>query len=165
LTGTAFAGAAAVAFGGVQATSFSVDSPTQITVTVPDGAVTGPIAVTGPTGTGTGAAPFTVMFAPTVSLRPGGLKSGAMTLGRTVTATGNVTPSSLAGRAVTLTVQVKMLGRWVKAKTGSATISSRATYTWKYKPAKKGAYRMQAAIAPRATNASATTAWLTFKVR
>jgi hypothetical protein len=165
LTGTAFAGAAAVAFGGVQATSFRVDSPTQITVTVPDGAASGPIAVTGPTGTGTSAAPFTAMFAPTVTLGLSGPKSGAMNLGKTVTATGKVTPSSLAGRTVTLTVQVKMFGRWVKAKTGSATISSRATYTWKYKPAKKGAYRMQATIAARATNTAATTVWLTFKVR
>src|SRR6266508_3652342 len=45
ITGTAFTGATAVRFGGVRA-SFVVNSATQITATVPVGAVTGKISVT-----------------------------------------------------------------------------------------------------------------------
>jgi hypothetical protein len=60
ITGTAFTGATAVRFGGVRA-SFAVNSATQITATVPVGAVTGKISVTTPGGTGTSAAKFTVV--------------------------------------------------------------------------------------------------------
>ncbi|MGH3372870.1 MAG: IPT/TIG domain-containing protein [Nocardioidaceae bacterium] len=60
ITGAAFTGATAVRFGGVRA-SFVVNSATQITATVPVGAVTGKISVTTPGGTGTSAAQFTVV--------------------------------------------------------------------------------------------------------
>ena len=45
ITGTSFTGATKVTFGGVKATTFSVDSDTQITATVPTGAKTGKIQV------------------------------------------------------------------------------------------------------------------------
>jgi large repetitive protein len=60
ITGTAFTGATAVRFGGVRA-SFVVNSATQITATVPVGAVTGKISVTTAGGTGTSAMNFTVV--------------------------------------------------------------------------------------------------------
>jgi hypothetical protein len=60
ITGTAFTGATAVRFGGVRA-SFAVNSATQITATVPVGAVTGKISITTPGGTGTSAMNFTVV--------------------------------------------------------------------------------------------------------
>jgi len=60
ITGTAFTGATAVRFGGVGA-SFAVTSATQITATVPVGAVTGKISVTTPAGTATSATNFTVL--------------------------------------------------------------------------------------------------------
>jgi hypothetical protein len=60
ITGTAFTGATAVRFGGVLA-SFTVNSATQITATVPVGAVTGKISVTTAGGTGTSATNFTVV--------------------------------------------------------------------------------------------------------
>jgi uncharacterized repeat protein (TIGR03803 family) len=60
ITGTGLTGATKVTFGGVAATTFAVDSSTQITATVPTGAVTGKISVTTPGGTIASAASFTV---------------------------------------------------------------------------------------------------------
>lgn len=65
VTGTAFTGATAVTFGGVNATSFTVNSPTSISAVAPPhaaGAVA--IAVTTSNGTGTGASLFTYTGAP-----------------------------------------------------------------------------------------------------
>ena len=62
ITGTAFSGAMVVAFAGTNATSFTVDSDTQITTTVPQGATSGPIAVTTPGGTTISAANYTVLM-------------------------------------------------------------------------------------------------------
>ena len=59
LTGTNFTGATSVKFNGTAAT-FSVDSATQISTSVPSGATTGTISVTTPGGTATSASSFTV---------------------------------------------------------------------------------------------------------
>jgi len=61
ITGTSFTGATGVAFGGVAATAFSVNSDTQITATVPTGAKTGKISVKTPGGTATSSGTFTVL--------------------------------------------------------------------------------------------------------
>jgi hypothetical protein len=60
INGTGFTGATGVAFGSGQATDFTVDSDTQITATVPLGANTAKVKVTGPGGTGTSATNFKV---------------------------------------------------------------------------------------------------------
>jgi len=62
ITGAHFTGATSVTFSGVDA-AFAVDSDTQITTTVPDGALTGPLVVTTPAGSGS--APFKVL--PTIT--------------------------------------------------------------------------------------------------
>ena len=66
ITGTTFSGATGVAFGGVAATVFTVNSATQITATVPAGAATGRVRVTTPAGFGDSAADFTVVAAPVI---------------------------------------------------------------------------------------------------
>ena len=70
ITGSGFTGATRVAFNRVAA-SFSVNSDTHITATVPDGATTGQISVTTPSGTGWSFSrtPFTVdsTGAPTIT--------------------------------------------------------------------------------------------------
>ncbi|OGX87258.1 hypothetical protein BEN47_11365 [Hymenobacter lapidarius] len=67
LTGTGFANATTVQFNGIFAPVFTVNSATQITVTVPPGAVSGPIAVTTATGTGVSAGSFVVIPAPVIT--------------------------------------------------------------------------------------------------
>ncbi|WP_208749435.1 beta strand repeat-containing protein, partial [Flavobacterium zhairuonense] len=68
ITGTNFTGATAVTFyNGVAAGTYSVNSSTQITATVPSGAATGVIKVTTSGGTATSAGSFTVNSAPTTS--------------------------------------------------------------------------------------------------
>ena len=51
ITGYGFTGTTRVSFGTVDAITYSVDSNTQITATVPDGAITAPITVVAPGGT------------------------------------------------------------------------------------------------------------------
>ena len=60
ITGTNLTGATSVKFNGVNATSFTVNSATQITAVVPATATTGLIAVTTPGGTATSTNDFTV---------------------------------------------------------------------------------------------------------
>jgi hypothetical protein len=167
LTGTGFTGATAVTFNGHAAT-FTVNSDTQTTATAPVGASTGKIAVATPGGTATSAASFTVTagtVTPKLTLRLSGLTSGALKLGKRVTAKGIVTPSSLAGGNVTLTVQRKQGGKWLKVTSMVRTIRASGAYRATYKPAKKGAYRARATIAKTAAHTAARTAWRTFAVK
>jgi uncharacterized protein (TIGR03437 family) len=60
ITGESFTRATSVTFGGVKATSFTVNSDEQITATVPSGAKTGKIDVNTPGGTAVSAGTFTV---------------------------------------------------------------------------------------------------------
>jgi hypothetical protein len=94
-----------------------------------------------------------------------GLKSGAIKLGKSVTAKGAVTPSSLAGSKAKLTAQQRKGAKWVKVKSYAVTISTGGVNSWKYKPPKKGSYPIQAAIAKTSTHAAAASKWLTFKVK
>jgi hypothetical protein len=95
LHGSGFTGATAVDFRGAAA-DFIVDSDTQITATVPKGAGSGPISVTGPGGSATSAASFTVYPAPILTkVHPGAGKRGAL---------------------------VSVVGKWFGAKRGTAFV-------------------------------------------
>jgi uncharacterized repeat protein (TIGR03803 family) len=61
ITGTGLSQATTVTFGGVKASAFEVNSATQVTATVPAGAITGKIKITTPSGTAASAATFTVI--------------------------------------------------------------------------------------------------------
>jgi len=106
-----------------------------------------------------------VVVAPKLTLKLSGLRSSTLRFGRLVTATGVVTPTSLAGGKVTLSVQRLRNGHWLTVARLTRTISASSTYKATYKPAKRGSYRMRATIAKAATNMSAKTTWRTFKVR
>jgi subtilisin-like proprotein convertase family protein len=112
-----------------------------------------------------GSATATAAVTPKVTLKLSGLKSGAMKLGRSVTAKGKVTPTSLARSKVKLTVQKKRGSKWVTVKSMARTTSASSAYSWKYKPAKRGAYHMRATIAKTAAHTAAKTKWRTFKVK
>jgi uncharacterized repeat protein (TIGR03803 family) len=60
ITGVSLTQATKVTFGGVAATAFTVNSDTQVTVTVPTGAVTGKIVITTPGGTASSTTNFTL---------------------------------------------------------------------------------------------------------
>ena len=88
ITGTGFLGASAVKFGSTNATSFTVNSSTQITATSPSGSGTVDITVTTPQGTSTtsSADQFTYETTPTVTnVSP---NYGSTTGGTSVTITG-----------------------------------------------------------------------------
>jgi hypothetical protein len=82
VTGTSFTGTTDVSFGATPAVSYTVDSDTQITATVPVGALTGPISVTNGNGTGKSSTNFKV----TVVLSA--FSPAAAPVGSTVTLTG-----------------------------------------------------------------------------
>jgi len=60
ITGVSLTQTTQVTFGGVKATTFAATSDTQVTATVPTGAVTGKIAITTAGGTAKSATSFTV---------------------------------------------------------------------------------------------------------
>ena len=60
ITGVSLLQATKLTFGGIAATSFTVNSDTQITATVPTGALTGKIVITTPGGTASSTTNFTV---------------------------------------------------------------------------------------------------------
>ena len=109
------------------------------------------------------------LVAPAVTLRLSGLRSGAMRFGRSVTAGGSVKPASLAGDEVTLTVQKKhgagYGADWVVLTSATRAIGPGAVFSWRYKPTKRGTYRMQAAMATSDAHQAAKTAWCRFRVK
>ncbi len=105
------------------------------------------------------------LVTPRLTLRLSGLTSGALKLGKRLTAKGTVSPASLSGNKVVLTLQRKQGSTWVKVTTLTRTINSSGVYSGNYKPAKRGSYRMEATVLKTAANTAVTTAWRTFKVK
>ncbi|MGO8683472.1 MAG: IPT/TIG domain-containing protein [Thermoleophilia bacterium] len=164
VTGTGFTAASAVSFDGHPAASFTVRSATQIITHVPSAATSGAIAVTTPGGTATSTARFTIVAKPTLTLKLGGLASGALKLGKILTASGKVTPTNLGGK-VTLTVQREQSGHWLAVTSVLRPLPTTGTCSWAYKPSRRATYRIKATIAKTSTHTAATTAWLAFTVK
>jgi hypothetical protein len=96
----------------------------------------------------------------TVSLK---VSPVAIKLRASVKASGVVTPMGL-GSVVSMTAQSKVGSKWVKAKVATAKLAN-GSYTWTFKPTKKGTYRIQAAIKRTATIVASASPWKTFKVK
>ena len=105
-----------------------------------------------------------VVVTPRFSLKLSSLRKGVLRFGKRITAKGAVKPSALAGNKVRLILQRKA-GKWRSVKTVMVTIKRGGVCSWTYKPAKKGAYRLQVTIAKTATHTAAKTKWLAFKVK
>ena len=89
ISGSAFTGATAVKFGGVPATSFTVNSYSQITATVPSGAVSGRVGVVTPAGTTLSGATFTVTTVTVAKPVVSGFTPTLAQVGKAVTITGS----------------------------------------------------------------------------
>jgi probable HAF family extracellular repeat protein len=100
IDGFNFTGATRVVFGSAIASTFTVDSDTQITATVPATAISGKVTVTTPAGSGISTTSFLVILPPTVT----GFTPAAGPVGTLVTVRGTsldtVTAATLAGTDV-----------------------------------------------------------------
>jgi IPT/TIG domain len=135
ITGTNFTGATAVTFNNVTAT-FTVNSVTQITATVPTTATTGKIKVTTPGGSVTSTADFTVSKVHS--------RSVTLSLKRHLIAQGKVSVAdafTACSSSVPVKIQRRVSGSWKTV--GSATTSATGTYKKKIKD-KEGKYRAKA---------------------
>jgi hypothetical protein len=106
ISGSALAGATAVAFNGVNAATFTVNSDTEITAVVAVGATTGPIAVTTPDGTAISADAYTVLGGPLPTITSFSPQSGGV--GASVTINGQylsgATSVKFGGTSATFTI-------------------------------------------------------------
>jgi hypothetical protein len=85
---------------------------------------------------------------------------------KTVVATGTVTPAAdLVGVNVFVKAEIKVGSAWKAAKTGKAIVSATGAYSWTYKPAKKGTYRMTASIVATADYKGSKSPSRPFKVK
>ncbi len=100
VTGRHFSGATQVRFGGVAAPTFTVNSATQLTATVPAGAITGPISVTTPLGLGVSGGFFTVLLPPVFTAMSPTSGPAGVTVTLTGTSLDRVTALTLNGAAV-----------------------------------------------------------------
>ena len=96
ITGTNLSGATEVKFKNTSATSFAVNSATQITAVVPSGAMTGKISVTTPGGTASSATNFTVTAAGAPTITSFSPTSGSVGTSVTITGTNLTGTTSVA---------------------------------------------------------------------
>ena len=161
ITGTGFTGATAVSFGGAVASSFTVNSPTQITATAPAGSAgTVDITVTTPGGTSStsSADQFTFIAAPAVTgVSP---SSGPTAGGTSVTITGTgftgATAVQFGGAAASSFTVVSATQITATAPAGSGTVDITVTTTGGTS-ATGGADHLTYVAAPSVTSASPTT--------
>jgi hypothetical protein len=103
----------------------------------------------------------TVMVTPLLTI---GLSKTSFALGGKVTAKGLVKPVATGGVKVVVQ-RKKASGTWANVTTKTLTGTDASTYSWTYKPGKKGSYRMQARVAATATTPAGKTVYKAFRVK
>ena len=131
ITGAGFTGATAVSFGGTNASSFTVNSSTQITAVVANGTVTGKITVTVSGASLTSADAFVIQHLRTISLSLGG---GLQASGRVQCQDG----TTACAQNVPVRVQRRFEGRWRNVGTGVTDAAGNYSISV---PNKDGKYR------------------------
>ena len=121
ITGTNFTNVLSVSFGGTPA-PYVVNSPTQITASVPFGAVSGVITVTTQTGNAFSSSSFTVLTPYTLTVTPSGYGAGTVTSNvGGINCPGTCTAQISSGTSVTLTATPHLpessFGGWSNACT------------------------------------------------
>ncbi|MFN5544878.1 MAG: IPT/TIG domain-containing protein [Bacteroidota bacterium] len=138
ITGTEFNAITAVRFNGINS-SYTVNSATSITATVPGGATTGTISVVNGSGTGTSASSFTVTTPPSItgfSPTAGGVGtsvtiSGSNFTGATAVTFNGVTSTFTVVNSTTITATVPASATTgvIAVTTASGTTNSSSTFT------------------------------------
>ena len=105
-----------------------------------------------------------VVLTPKLTFKLSGLSRGVLRLRRRVTVAGLATPGALAGGKVTVQLQ-RFQRHWSGFRTVLCTVRSGGSFSWSYRPTRKGTYRLRVTIAKAATHLGATTTWHTFKVK
>jgi hypothetical protein len=164
LTGTGFVGVLSVSFNGTPADVFTLVSDTRLTAIVPRGAISGPLAVTTPGGTGTSARSLSVLSTviAKVSL---GVRPSTVAPGRAVRASGSVAPAAAGGEWVRLTVRLRASGSWMTTRVVIVRTSARGAYSWTYEPPWRGRYSVGASVAGTTVHAAARSRWVAFAVK
>lgn len=88
-----------------------------------------------------------------------------ITLGHTVTAKGIMHRVVKLGKVYILVQRKNSSGVWKTLLTKSVTSTALETYSWKYKPLKKGSYRMRASVLASGKIKAGKTAYKTFAVK
>jgi uncharacterized repeat protein (TIGR03803 family) len=124
INGSGFTGATAVAFNGVAATSFTINSNISITATAPPGATTGELSVTTPGGTAFSATDFTVWTLSITSFTP---TTGPVNTTVTINGTGFTGVSSVKFNGVAAASFNVLSSTQLTARVSSAATSGKIT--------------------------------------
>jgi hypothetical protein len=124
-----------VSFNGTAAPGFTIDSPTQLTVTVPAGATTGPVQVGNSAGAGTSAGVFTVLQLATITSRAPAPHTVAAPAGSAVALT--LSQPTLAGPAAGFWVMPSQTANLPFNFAGVGTTSLSATHATAFRPGEK----------------------------
>jgi len=150
ITGTSLTNASVVRFGGIAATTFDVDGPTQITATVPSNGVSGKITVTTPGGTATSPTDFTVIRLPTVtSFTPASGQVGTLV---TLNGTNLGTVTAVTFGNVSVTAPITVLSATsIRVTVPAGALTGRISVT---NPANSGQSAANFTLVPRITGFS-----------
>ncbi len=139
INGAKLENATGVEFGGVEAASFNAVSTSQVTATVPPGAVTGPVTLTTPGGTATSPDVFTVLAAPAItSFTPaaGSVGTTVTILGANLAGATNVlfgnastSPISSSDRSIAVAVPAGATTGKIRVDTHAGSVTSPGSFT------------------------------------